>query len=405
MPSAGVAYAPWIEPEAGAGKGLLRELAGDACAVVTDGFPSYFLPRMLEAAAEQVPVRLEAVDSNGILPLRAADKVFARAFDFRRFVQKNLLEHLPGLPLEDPLSDARLPELDDLPQVLRDTPDAAAGLLDGDGELSDLPIDHDVPPSSIEGGSVAAEERLRHFASDALEHYADESNYPDGRTTSGLSPYLHFGHVSSADVFRAVVEHEEWDPSHTSDTTRGQREGWWGMSPSSEAFLDQLVTWRELGYNFCAHRDDTTEYESLPDWARATLAEHAGDPRPALYSLEEFEQAKTHDPLWNAAQNQLLRLGVIHNSVRMLWGKKILHWSESPREALRIMLALNDRWALDGRNPNSYSGIFWVLGRYDRPWGPEREVFGKIRYMTSESSRRKWKTDAYVKRWNEGSLF
>ena len=169
------------------------------------------------------------------------------------------------------------------------------------------------------------------------------------------------------------------------------------MSAGAEAFLDQLITWRELGYNMCFLRDDYDRYESLPGWARNTLEQHAPDIRPHVYSPEEFEAACTHDPLWNAAQTQLLREGRIHNYLRMLWGKKILHWSESPRAALTVMLELNNRYALDGRNPNSYSGIFWVLGRYDRPWGPERPVFGKVRYMTSRNTLRKLRLKDYLK--------
>ena len=132
----------------------------------------------------------------------------------------------------------------------------------------------------------------------------------------------------------------------------------------------------------------TAEYESLPDWARASLDAHASDPREHLYTLEQFERAETHDPIWNAAQRQLVREGRMHNYLRMLWGKKILHWTTHPREALAIMIELNNKYALDGRDPNSYSGIFWVLGRYDRPWAPRREVFGVIRYMSSESTAR-----------------
>jgi deoxyribodipyrimidine photo-lyase len=149
----------------------------------------------------------------------------------------------------------------------------------------------------------------------------------------------------------------------------------------------------------CWQRDDYDQYDSLPDWAQKTLKEHAGDSRPFVYSLEEFATAATHDPLWNAAQVQLARQGRIHNYLRMLWGKKILHWSESPRAALQIMIELNNKYALDGRNPNSYSGIFWVLGRYDRAWGPEREIFGKVRYMTSENTARKVRVKPYIEKF------
>ncbi len=136
----------------------------------------------------------------------------------------------------------------------------------------------------------------------------------------------------------------------------------------------------------------------MPDWALKTLREHSSDPRSHVYSLEDFEAANTHDEVWNAAQRQLVEEGRIHNYLRMLWGKKILEWTSSPQEALDIMIHLNNKYALDGRDPNSYSGIFWCLGRYDRPWGPERPIFGKVRYMTSESTKRKFRLTGYLEK-------
>jgi len=152
-----------------------------------------------------------------------------------------------------------------------------------------------------------------------------------------------------------------------------------------------------LGFNFCSRHGDYDQYESLPDWARETLEEHAGDRRPVLYEFDALDSASTHDELWNAAQRQLVREGRMHNYLRMLWGKKVLEWSPSPREAIQHLIELNNRYAIDGRNPNSYSGIFWVFGRYDRAWGPERPIYGKIRYMTSDNTRRKLKLDRYLR--------
>ncbi|MCW8858274.1 MAG: deoxyribodipyrimidine photolyase, partial [Deltaproteobacteria bacterium] len=160
-----------------------------------------------------------------------------------------------------------------------------------------------------------------------------------------------------------------------------------------------LVTWREVGFNAALFRPDYDRYHSLPDWARESLAKHRVDPRNYIYRFEQFEQAQTHDPLWNAAQNQLLCEGRIHNYLRMLWGKKILEWSPDAETALQTMLKLNDKYALDGRDPNSISGIFWCLGRYDRAWGPERPIFGKIRYMTSENTARKFSVKKYLQRY------
>jgi deoxyribodipyrimidine photo-lyase len=171
------------------------------------------------------------------------------------------------------------------------------------------------------------------------------------------------------------------------------------MNEAAEAFLDELITWREVGYNMCSHTGDYDQYESLPGWALKTLRDHEKDRRPYLYGLEDFEQGKTHDALWNAAQMQLAREGWIHNYIRMLWGKKILEWSATPKEALKIMIELNNKYALDGRDPNSYSGIMWVLGRYDRPWGPERSIFGKVRYMSSENTARKVRVADYMSRY------
>ena len=142
------------------------------------------------------------------------------------------------------------------------------------------------------------------------------------------------------------------------------------------------------------------DYASLPEWARKTLGEHSRDPRPICYTLEEFRDASTHDPLWNAAQRQLRREGVIHNYLRMLWAKKILEWTPTPLEALAVMIELNDRYALDGRDPNSYSGIFWCLGRYDRPWGPTRPIFGSIRYMSSVNTAKKVRLKRYLEKYS-----
>jgi deoxyribodipyrimidine photo-lyase len=389
---AGTSYFPYVEPERGAGRGLLEALAKDACAVVTDDFPCFFLPDMVAAAARKVPVKLEAVDSNGLLPLRVADKDFPTAYAFRRFLQKELPLHLPCMPAADPLkglSGAEIP-----PDVARRWAPAPGAPPDSlaKADLSKLPIDHAVAPVTL----TAPRNVLARFIGEKLAKYGLR-NEPEEDVTSGLSPYLHFGHISAHEVFLAVAEREKW--KHSGPRADGKREGWWGMSPEAEAFLDQLVTWRELGFNMCARREDYDRFESLPDWALRTLEKHERDPREHTYTLEEFAAAKTHDPLWNAAQTQLVREGRIHNYLRMLWGKKILEWTATPREALAVMVELNNRYALDGRDPNSYAGIFWCLGRYDRPWGPERPVFGTVRYMSSENTARKHRVKDYVARY------
>jgi deoxyribodipyrimidine photo-lyase len=171
------------------------------------------------------------------------------------------------------------------------------------------------------------------------------------------------------------------------------------MGRSAEAFLDQLVTWRELGLNAAVHLPGHETFGSLPDWARRTLAEHASDRRPHVYSLSALDGGHTHDALWNAAQRQLREEGTIQGYLRMLWGKKVLEWSPTPEQAAEALIELNNRYALDGRDPNSYSGIYWCFGRYDRPWGPRRSVFGTVRYMSSANTARKLRLAEYLERF------
>jgi deoxyribodipyrimidine photo-lyase len=264
-----------------------------------------------------------------------------------------------------------------------------------------LPIDHGVPPAPLPGGSQAAQRTLREFLDRKLARYADQRNQPEDDVASGLSPYLHAGHISVHDVFCQTAARDDWHPARVTGRATGSAEGWWGASRPVESFLDELVTWREIGFNMCAQQEDYDQYDALPAWARETLDKHRRDPREHVYSLDQFEAAETHDPLWNAAQRQLRREGKIHNYLRMLWGKKILEWSRQPEDALQILIELNNKYALDGRDPNSYSGIFWCLGRYDRPWGPERPVFGTVRYMSSENTARKVRVRAYLARYAE----
>jgi len=262
-----------------------------------------------------------------------------------------------------------------------------------------LPIDHSVAPVDTMGGWDVAQKVLRRFVSQRLPRYETERNQPESEASSGLSPYLHFGHISAHQAFCEVTQPEDWTLAALSEKTTGSKSEWWGLPSHVEAFLDELITWREVGFNMCSKLPDYDRYESLPAWARQSLEQHADDPRPYEYTLEEFESAGTHDELWNAAQRQLVREGRIHNYLRMLWGKKILHWSPTAQDALAVMLELNNKYALDGRDPNSYSGIFWVLGRYDRAWGPERPIFGKVRYMCSNNTARKLNVKGYIARY------
>lgn len=397
-----VRYYPFVERAPGEGKGLLEALAAQSSCVVTDDSPAFFLPRMLAASAEKIPVALEAVDSNGLLPTRSAPGAFTTAHAFRRFLQKTLREHLGAFPAPDPLVGMEV-RLADVPgDLLRRWPPADARLFSGRAtDLAVLPIDHGVAPTPPEGGEMPARKAMERFVEKRLDVYARERNQPEKDAASGLSPYLHFGHLSSHEVFEAVAEREGWSSEHLPMKAAGSRGGWWGMSESAEAFLDQLVTWRELGFNAAVQTPGCDRYESLPAWSLRTLEKHAPDRRPHLYTSEQFEGARTRDALWNAVQRQLLREGRIHNYLRMLWGKKILEWSPTPEAALETMLHLNNKYALDGRDPNSVSGIFWVLGRYDRPWGPERPVFGTVRYMSSVNTARKVRVKGYLERYSE----
>lgn len=401
----GVLYYPYLEPKHGDQKGLLESLAKRSCVVVTDDFPAFFIPAMIRLASNQIPVRFEKVDSNGILPMRSTDRIFTTAFSFRAYLHNNLRDHLSNFPKQNPLSGIDLPKFTDLSKKITDKWPSALPILRSkdDKFLKALDIDHTVKESFIVGGSKSAKKSLDLFLKSNLIQYKDLGNDPDENVRSELSPYLHFGHISSHHVFKQIVKQEEWNPSHLSAKGGGKREGWWNMSPAAEAFLDQLITWREIGYNMCSKTLDYDRYDSLPSWAKVSLNKHAQDKRSFVYSLEEFQSCKTHDPLWNAAQNQLNNEGRIHNYLRMLWGKKILEWCETPQEALKVMIELNNKFALDGRNPNSYSGIFWVLGRYDRPWGPERPIFGSIRYMSSANTQKKLNVKKYLAKYGVDS--
>jgi deoxyribodipyrimidine photo-lyase len=391
----GVGYLPLVEARPGEADQVLLGLCARACATVMDAAPTPGLPMCVVRAAAGTRSRVEQVDSHGLSPLSTAPDACPTAHAFRRFLQRTLREHLDVPPLADPLAGLALPPLPELP------PEAAAP-GGPTPDLARLALDHAVYEVPTPGGSEAAEARLSEFLTRGLRGYAELRNHPDDDATSGLAPYLHHGHISAHQVFAELAAQEGWTPEHLGPGTRGSRSGWWGLGEDAEAFLDQLITWRELGYNWAARRADYRGYESLPEWAQRTLGKHAADPREYVYTEEELEQARTHDALWNAAQRQLVREGRLHNYLRMLWSKKVLEWTESPREALRIMVQLNNRWALDGQDPNSYTGILWTLGRHDRAWGPERAVFGKVRYMSSANTARKLRVRETLRRYAEG---
>jgi len=393
-------YYPYIETRPGQASGLIETLSKQACLIVSDDFPCFFHPKLYQRIVARWKCAVELVDSNAIVPMRLAERTFTVAHSYRRFMQKELVNHFPDFPMTEPLVDLTVPKLDAVdPMILRRWPALTLEHLSS-FSLARLPIDHRVQPTSHKGGPREAIRILNRFVEERLTDYDKSRNRPDEDGASGLSPYLHFGHISPHQIFSKIAESCNWQPEKLAKPN-GKMNGFWNLDTNREAFLDQLLTWREIGFNMCCREPNFDRYESLPLWAQTTLADHASDVRQYDYSMEQFENAETHDELWNAAQRQLVREGIIHNYLRMLWGKKILHWTKSPRDALGIMIELNNRFALDGRDPNSYSGIFWTLGRYDRAWGPERPIFGKIRYMTSESTAKKFKIAKYLKRFGK----
>lgn len=398
----GISYLPFVESPKQSLNGWIEKLAAKSAAVVTDDNPAFFYPALHRLMSRRIPVALQAVDSVGLMPLRTTEKVYSRAHFYRKYVQQTLPDHLVEFPAREPfdaLENKSKIDLSYLPNKYQPT-----ALETVDSLIEKLPIDHSVQPCApgqayAKGGSVQASRNLERFVQERIQSYSDKRNYPQEQATSFLSGHLHFGQISPHEIFDTIAKTEKWSPDHLAPAPTQKALGWWGMSEDAENYLDQLVVWRELGFNMASKQQNYRKFSSLPPWAQKTLQEHRHDVRQPCYTEQELDEAQTDDPLWNAAQNQLRHEGLIHNYLRMLWGKKILQWTESPEEALRIMVHLNNKYAIDGRDPNSYSGIFWILGRYDRAWGPERQIFGKIRYMTSENTARKFPVKQYVEKY------
>jgi deoxyribodipyrimidine photo-lyase len=248
-------------------------------------------------------------------------------------------------------------------------------------------LDRSVQPVSVwKGGSKEALRRLKFFRQHKLPYYSRDRNHPELDSTSRLSPYLHFGHISPITVALAIEE---------AQAPRQQK----------DAFLNQLITWRELSVNLAHFNPNYDNFECAEPWAHRTLAQHACDPRPLVYTESQLEHAETHDPLWNAAQMQMVSTGWMHNYLRMYWAKKILEWTPSPTIAHQIAVRLNDKYELDGRDPNGYAGIAWaILGKFDRPWF-ERPIFGQIRYMSGASTGKKFDSKKYIAQNLEPVMF
>ncbi len=231
------------------------------------------------------------------------------------------------------------------------------------------------------GGHHAAVKRLRHFCSKLLKNYDSDRNKPEVDGTSALSPYLHFGHIGPLTIALAVDAAAKKDSS---------------LKPARDGYFNELIAWRELAVNFVKYTPNYDSADCAEDWAKKTIAEHARDEREHLYSLKQLEAGETHDDLWNAAQTQMVEYGWMHNYLRMYWAKKILEWTPDVKTAVKWAIHLNDKYFLDGRDPNGYAGIAWsMLGKFDRAWG-ERPIFGKIRYMSGASTGRKFDSKLYI---------
>ena len=255
-------------------------------------------------------------------------------------------------------------------QSLNPTADITAGWKSLDRSVS--------PVSSFTGGTDEALRLLSDFVTHRLASYPTLQGAPESDGTSRLSPYLHFGHISPVTIALAVRAAQ-------------------ASEESKQKYLDELITWRELAINFVHFNPLYDSIECADPWAQRSFAEHASDPRPVLYTRQQLEQAQTHDELWNAAQRQMLHLGWMHNYMRMYWAKKILEWSPSAQSAYQTALYLNDKYFLDGRDPNGYAGVAWAIaGKFDRPWF-DRPIFGVIRYMSAPAAAKKFDAAKYIR--------
>ncbi len=339
----------------------------EASVVVTDQSQLNLGRQRRDEAAKKLPMRLEEVCANLIVPPSVViDKAAFAAHQLRRRLEPLLEQYLVEYPAVSVDHNWTRP---------------LTGVNDQDPAaiIADLHFDHTVPPASIPPGPRAGLERLLSFLTNGLDEYDEYRNDPTKSGTSLLSAYLHFGQLSAQRVALEVRAH----------TTLQNEE-------SARSYLDELITWREIAANYTYYTQTYGTYDGAPAWAKKSLAPHAADPREFIYSYEEFEAAQTHDALWNAAQLEMVRTGRTHGYMRMYWSKKILEWTESPEAAIEIAVRLNDTYMLDGRDPNGYAGVMWAItGLHDRPWF-DRPIFGQIRYMNDNGARKKFDVDEYI---------
>ncbi len=363
---------------------VVDRLAQHAYLVVTDRFPTAGVDARTWRFAERAHCRVLAVESSCVVPSGVLGKAEWAARTIRPKLAKLRDLSLEGVEERGPAASLTrdvTQRVDDAREVdmLR-----LASMSDDDiaREIAASEIDHGVEPvHDFVPGASAAAERLREFVVERLPHYNERRNEAADENTSHLSPDLHYGHIAAADVVRAALASD-------------------APAADVDAFVDQVITWRELSYNWCLHTPRFDQLDALPDWIQRTMAAHANDVRPESYTLAQLDAAETDDELWNSAQRQLMRSGVIHNYARMLWGKQIVRWAPTYEDARAWMFHLNDRYALDGRDPNSVGGIMWCLGLWDRSWG-NKPIWGGLRPMLTSRAGRKFDVGRYVRKWME----
>ena len=351
---------------------VAADLAGDAAIVVCDRGYLRHQRRWRSELARSCRKSVVQVEGDVVVPAEVvSDKQEWAARTIRRKINRHRDNFVHSLR-------RNRPEKSSLP--LKVTGDA--DLRDGSSVLAKLDVDRTVAGSTrFTAGTKAARAALTQFLRHDLDGYADARNDPARPQASRLSPYLHFGQISPVEIALKVARAES------------------GTAADKEAFLEELIVRRELAVNFVLFCADYDKYACLPDWALKTLAEHRDDERPVSYTRRQLENAETHDEYWNAAMQEMLKTGYMHNYMRMYWGKKIIEWTNTPEYAYSTVLYLNNKYFLDGRDPNSYANVAWIFGLHDRAWA-ERDVFGKVRYMSASGLESKFDIDAYVE-WVE----
>jgi deoxyribodipyrimidine photo-lyase len=345
-------------------------LGNDAALVVTDKGYLRFQNRWKEQVAAGLDCPLVQVETNVVVPVSTASpKEEWSAATFRKKIVPQIERFLIPVEEKKPAqSSLRL----DAGSVREETDESLLAGIFNEDPVKNGPIQPDPLPWT--GGESGAKDRLNRFIQENLDRYPADRNDPTAGVLSCMSPYLHFGQISPLFIAQKIIG---------------------SGSPSAGIYLEELIVRRELSINFVSYNPYYDEFSGLPDWAKKTLSQHSTDHRDYLYRFSEFESALTHDPYWNAAQLEMILTGKMHGYMRMYWGKKILEWSETPQEAFSTVISLNNKYELDGRDPNGYAGVAWCFGKHDRPW-QERPVFGTIRYMTAAGLNRKFDTNRYV---------